>query len=150
MAQSATIQNRGRCVHLSASQIVIQNENCTWSFSLTHPTQGISVGDIIEILPTDPINRKLDGKVRLLTPNRTKNRTHHWLNRTLDPRRLKAIQVRTQVEHAIREFFLHVISEKLGHPFWSHALAWNLIFVLLFSTEVITLPLSCQPLLNLQ
>lgn len=106
MAQSATIQNRGRCVHLSASQIVIQNENCTWSFSLTHPTQGISVGDIIEILPTDPMNRKLDGKVRLLTPNRTKNRTHHWLNRTLDPRRLKAIQVRTQVEHAIREFFL--------------------------------------------
>jgi len=101
MAQSATTQNsiippRGRCVHLSASQILIQNENGIQSFNLTDPVKEISVGDIIEIS---------EGKIQLLTPNRTENKTHCWLNRTLDPRRLKAIQVRTQVEHAIREFF---------------------------------------------
>ena len=54
-------------------------------------------GDIVEIDP--------QGKLRLLTPNRAKSRTHGLLDRTLDPRRLRAIGFREKVETSIREFF---------------------------------------------
>lgn len=58
-------------------------------------------GDLVEVSQT------VSGKaaVKILTPNRTPERRHRWLDRTLDPRRLHATAVRLKIESAIREYF---------------------------------------------
>ena len=57
-----------------------------------------SLGDVIEV--------SADGHAQLLTPNRTPGRTMSWMGRVLNPRRVRGLKVRAQVETAIREFFL--------------------------------------------
>ncbi len=61
-------------------------------------SSGFQVGDLVEI-------ELASGQVKLLTPNRHPVRAHRWMDRTLDPRRLRAIEIRTKVERGIREFF---------------------------------------------
>jgi lysyl-tRNA synthetase class 2 len=45
------------------------------------------------------------GKARVLTSNLSPEKKHHWMDRTLDPRRLRALDIRTRVEGGIRAFF---------------------------------------------
>lgn len=90
-------ENTGRCIELTSDQLTLQNQRGIFSFTLSSPCLKIQVGDLVEVQ---------DGAVKILTPNRTPEKTHRWLNRTLNPRRIQAITVRTQVEKAIRDFFL--------------------------------------------
>jgi lysyl-tRNA synthetase class 2 len=70
------------------------------SITVENP-RDVQVGDIVEIR---------NGKAKVLTPNRTASTqgqtTSRWIERVLNPRRLKAIRIRNQVEASIREFFL--------------------------------------------
>lgn len=97
---------RGRVVHQDVLTVSIQNEQGLLRIQRQIPAAGtespcFEVGDIVEL--------KEEQVVRL-TENRTRNATSpsslSWMQRTLDPRRRRAIQVRTQVEAGIRHFFL--------------------------------------------
>jgi len=87
---------RGRVIQLEPTFLVLQNEKERLHVELSSP-KAISLGDLVEVE---------DGAARVLTPNRTDQKTMNWLNRTLDPRRLKAMDIRVQVEAGIRQFFL--------------------------------------------
>ncbi len=84
----------GRCVELGAAHLIVRNEKGFFEFSGDFRAQ-VALGDIVEA----------GSSVRVLTPNRTPGRTMKWMDHVLDPRRLKAIQVRAQVEAGIRHFF---------------------------------------------
>jgi len=99
---------RGRIVHIEPEHLFIHNERGRFRVAI-HRGEGnlalqsgvdtapeVSIGDIVEIK---------NGVSVTLTPNRTSKKTSHWLSRTLDPRRLRGVDIRSQVENGIREFF---------------------------------------------
>lgn len=86
----------GRCLDFSPKEIRVQNTEGLHTVSLKTPTTEVQVGDIVSVV---------DGEVRLLTKNRSPAQSLSFMNRVLDPRRVKATRVRTQVESGIRRFF---------------------------------------------
>ncbi len=74
---------------------MIRNEAGHHAVSSEAPTHA-QVGDIVEFK---------DGQLEVLTENRAPGRKTTWLARTLDPRRLRALRIRDQVENGIREHF---------------------------------------------
>lgn len=86
----------GRCLFYDFPRLILRNEAGTHELQLTAPAE-ISLGDIVEVTA---------GTAKTLTPNRTQKKRAHWMERTLDPRRLRAIRTRGLVENGIREFFL--------------------------------------------
>lgn len=89
---------RGRCILKEADgTVMVRNE------SGTHRTQvqggdSFQLGDIVEVQ---------NGSLKLLTPNRAaRHKPSRFMEQVLDPRRLKAIAIRTQVEQGIRDYFL--------------------------------------------
>lgn len=95
---------RGRCVGLEFPELLVRMsadgrslvrrvEIRNWADPSRAP---VALGDVIEVE---------SGSARVLTPNRIGGKTP-WTDRILDPRRLRAISVRQQVEAAIRDFFL--------------------------------------------
>jgi elongation factor P--(R)-beta-lysine ligase len=99
---------RGRCLAKEGNNLLIRRLEpgaftpYNASISVRNPDD-VKVGDIVEI-------ESESGKAKTLTPNRTAKAdgqtTSLWIERILDPRRLRAIRVRNQVEASIREFFL--------------------------------------------
>lgn len=93
---------RGRCLARQNDRILLRRlcpeSGQPESISVLVGNAGdIQEGDIVEVR---------DQHARVLTPNRSPARTSRWSERTLDERRFCAIQTRTRVEGAIREFFL--------------------------------------------
>ncbi len=93
---------RGRCISVTpatdsnALRFTLRSAKEIRSFDLP-PTQAApGLGDWIEAG---------DEICRLLTPNRTPERSTRWMDQVLDPRRLHGTRTRAQVEAAIREFF---------------------------------------------
>ncbi|MBC7692059.1 MAG: EF-P lysine aminoacylase GenX [Methylotenera sp.] len=88
---------RGRCVHVEARQAgvrySIQNEAGITSVE-TAAENDAKLGDIVEYEA---------GQIRVLT---TSHRAPTWNSRILDPRRLHGTRIRSQVENAIRDYFL--------------------------------------------
>jgi lysyl-tRNA synthetase class 2 len=101
-AQNPTPLLRGRCVSKEGVKILIRRLEPgsdlaeTKSISISNPSE-IELGDIIEIE---------NSVAKRLTANRSGKSGTRWSERTLAPRRLKALKIRQQVEAAIREFFL--------------------------------------------
>ena len=91
----------GRCLSISKNaeffEILLQSESGQRNLRVASNI-GFQVGDFVEVDSTS-------GQVKLLTRNLHPAKSNRWMNRTLDPRRLRAIDVRTQVERGIREFF---------------------------------------------
>jgi lysyl-tRNA synthetase class 2 len=83
---------RGRCVQLTP--LKIRNQSGLHDARVDAAGLGISVGDVVEFK---------NGKVTRLTPNL--KGTSKWMDHVLDPRRLKGLKARQQVESGIREFF---------------------------------------------
>lgn len=86
----------------SSGEIRIEIRNFTETFTVSLPADaknGLKVGDLVHF-EADP-KPKLELLTRSLKPGSTA-----WMDRTLDPRRLKAMKVRTQLETGIREFFI--------------------------------------------
>jgi aspartyl/asparaginyl-tRNA synthetase len=88
---------QGRVVLVEKSRLFLQTEKEVRQIEGIDPSS-IQVGDIIEV-------SLLENSARVLTPNRSPQRTYHWLRRTLDPRRLRGIEIRSQVESGIHDFF---------------------------------------------
>jgi lysyl-tRNA synthetase class 2 len=86
----------GRCIRIdSTNRLTLKRHQGEFSVDVKS-TQGISVGDIVEVR---------ERTAQVLTPNRSAN-SLGWTSRVLDPRRIKAVRARTAVEAGIREFFL--------------------------------------------
>lgn len=95
--RSESIENhRGRCIDLDSDSLILQNEIGIFHVPFQESSPELSRGDLVEVS---------HGRARILTPNRTQQKSFHWLQRTLDPRRVRAVSIRTQVENGIREFF---------------------------------------------
>jgi lysyl-tRNA synthetase class 2 len=93
---------RGRCVAKENQAVLLRrflpgNELAETRAIAVSNLSEIGLGDIIEIQ---------NGKAKILTPNTTGKSGTRWSERTLEPRRLKALKIRQKVESAIREFFL--------------------------------------------
>jgi lysyl-tRNA synthetase class 2 len=92
---------RGRCVAKEGQAILLRRflpgrELAeTRSVSISNPSE-IELGDIVEIQ---------NGRAKCLTQNTSGKSGTRWSERTLDPRRLKALKVRQSVESTIRDFF---------------------------------------------
>lgn len=90
----------------------IQNQNGLHTFeeSLKAVNQAASerpleeaLGSIVEYAPNE-------NRLKVLTPNRSQDSVKkgilsRWMERTLDPERMRALRVRRQIEQGIREFF---------------------------------------------
>lgn len=87
----------GRCIALTSDQLTLQNQKGIFNFTLSSPCAKVKIGDLVEVQ---------DGTVKILTPHRAPRNNSRWLHHILNPRRMRAITVRTQVEKAIRDFFL--------------------------------------------
>ncbi len=85
----------GRCVQLIEGEAVLRNENGELRVRIDGG-DAFGLGDLVEVK---------NGQARLLTPNRSPGRSMRWMDRVLDPRRLRALRVRDQVETAIRQHF---------------------------------------------
>ena len=91
-----TPTTRGRCIDKRDDQITIRNEAGNHVVSVSREDrEKIKVGDVVELR---------DGQTIVLTPNR--KGSSRWLERTLNPRRVRGLQIRSQVESEIRAFFL--------------------------------------------
>lgn len=86
----------GRCVAIDGLSITIRNQTGLETIKLSS-SPSVALGDILEIE---------NGRVRVLTPNRSGKADCTWIQRTLDPRRLNGTRMRTQIESLIREFFV--------------------------------------------
>jgi lysyl-tRNA synthetase class 2 len=92
---------RGRCLSIDSTsssgpyRLRIQTEAGV-SEAEVRSAPGVRAGDLVGIE---------EGAARVLTPNRASGRTTHWMERVLDARRLRALQIRTKVEDGIREHF---------------------------------------------
>ncbi|MGK5086729.1 EF-P lysine aminoacylase EpmA [Bdellovibrionota bacterium FG-2] len=86
---------KGRCVELRSDFVTVRNLGGYFEVRGDFRDQ-VSLGDIIEVS---------DEQARVLTPNRSPGHTMKWMQRILEPRRIKGLQVRSQVESGIRRFF---------------------------------------------
>lgn len=108
---NTNMKTNGRCIfiesfsekestELFSAKITLQNESGIQTYEVESPLP-CQIGDIISI------ESKLSkNHVTVLTPNRSNGRMN-WMNRTLSPRRRKAILFRQKVEQALRTFFTH-------------------------------------------
>jgi lysyl-tRNA synthetase class 2 len=88
---------RGRCIEFDPPTVTVRNESGIQSATIKRAiSDSFGIGDIVEIQAN---------RLRVLTPNRARQNMK-WMEQVLDPRRRKAIQIRSQVETGIREFFL--------------------------------------------
>ncbi|MFL5813680.1 MAG: EF-P lysine aminoacylase EpmA [Bdellovibrionia bacterium] len=87
---------RGRCIAIDLPQVSIRHETGAASVVID-PTLSPSfgLGDIVEVQ---------GNQLKVLTPNRAQQNAR-WMQHVLHPRRLKALQVRSEVESGIRDFF---------------------------------------------
>ena len=97
---------RGRCLAQEGGNLLIRSfpPGAAKPQNVSVPVENASevqIGDIVEVQ---------NGRAKTLTKNQNRKpgaqSSSRWIERILDPRRLKAIRVRTQVEASIREFFL--------------------------------------------
>src|SRR4051812_28212277 len=85
---------RGRVIDLRKDQVTMKNESGQFEVPCMNPE--VKLGDIVEASPNF---------VRILTPNRTPGHNLRFTHHVLDPRRIRSIEMRNQVERGIREFF---------------------------------------------
>jgi lysyl-tRNA synthetase class 2 len=106
----------GRCTAINSQSITVRNlqgENClplrsspaSQASASEAGTSAVNAATAPQPVPGD-IVVWADGQARVLTPNRSAARSIRWTERTLDPRRLHALMIRSRVEAGIREFFL--------------------------------------------
>ncbi|MCM2278809.1 MAG: EF-P lysine aminoacylase EpmA [Oligoflexia bacterium] len=89
---------RGRCIEVSPESLILRNQSGLVRVQAGNIGEsGVALGDLVEVR---------EERVQVLTPNRTSERSFAWTERVLHPRRLRALRVRSEVERAIREFFL--------------------------------------------
>lgn len=98
------VSNRiyGRCLWIKEDTVGIQSTQGEKKIFVENP-EAVSAGDIVE---ADRLVDQDDRyKLRRLTPNRSAQRSIHWLKHVSDSRRVKAVGVRARVEAGIRDFF---------------------------------------------
>ena len=93
---------RGRCLARESEKVLIRRQCPSTGLPesvsvLASNAALVGIGDIIEVQ---------GGLAKVLTPGRSGEGSGRWTERTLSDRRFRAIGVRTQVEAAIRGFFL--------------------------------------------
>jgi elongation factor P--(R)-beta-lysine ligase len=93
---------RGRCVSKEGQAILLRRFTPGSPLAETRlipisNASEIGLGDIIEVQ---------NGRAKILTGNTSGKSGTRWSERTLDPRRLKALKIRQTVESTIREFFI--------------------------------------------
>jgi lysyl-tRNA synthetase class 2 len=92
---------QGRIVAIDGKKVTVRHERGTETAEVRGGDREIYVADIVRIE---------DGILRVLTPNRPGPRPAPprmtWMERVLDPRRLRGNEIRSRVESGIREFFL--------------------------------------------
>jgi lysyl-tRNA synthetase class 2 len=87
---------RGRCIGIDLPQVSIRHETGAETVVIDPSTSSaFGLGDIVEVQGS---------QLKVLTPNRAQQNAK-WMQHVLHPRRLKALQVRSQVESGIRDFF---------------------------------------------
>jgi len=90
---------QGRCIELSPEEgtgyAMLISERGVKKHAIHNPN-AIQVGDLVEIE---------NGTARVLTPNRTPDKSIQWMSEILNPRRLRGTAVRNCAENAIRQFF---------------------------------------------
>jgi lysyl-tRNA synthetase class 2 len=96
MSQNTPAVLRGRCIRLQRGAGILRNQAGDHPFQYADE-DGIQVGDVIEA--------DAGGRARVLTPNRTTGRSNLWMERVLDARRRRALEIRARVEAGIRAFF---------------------------------------------
>jgi lysyl-tRNA synthetase class 2 len=101
MSKISPPQVRGRIVFVDGNQFTLQNQRGYFPFKLAESSSGsdVSVGDWVELNPDLP------EAVRVLTRNTKPSKTLHWNHHVLNPRRIRALDRRAQVEAMIRSFF---------------------------------------------
>ncbi len=87
---------KGRLIGIEKPFYRIQNEHGCSEIQ-ADPIEPIHLGDIVEAIR---------GQIRVLTPNRGPHPQTSWIQKTLHPRRLQCLEMRSRVETGIREFFL--------------------------------------------
>ncbi len=87
---------RGRCLTFSENQIQVRSREGVHSVLVERLPGDLSVGDIISIH---------HGTVEILTRNSSRTQSTKFMQRILDPRRLRATATRARVEAGIRTFF---------------------------------------------
>lgn len=86
---------RGRCLDLSERELTLFSQRGTERLPLIVKAE-CCIGDIVEYT---------EGRVKVLTPMRRAQFSLKWTQRILSPERIKAIEVRRNVEDGIKTFF---------------------------------------------
>lgn len=88
---------KGRIVQIESNKVYLKTQTGICE-AIINSTDSVLLGDIIEIDDQIP---------HTLVSNRTPNRSSMWGERTLSPRKLHCMEIRSKVENGIREFFLN-------------------------------------------